>query len=77
MSALQIAVRYFIYPIEAFLRLLVATNNFGFYYAVFTLAVVFRLLIVPIIGHEIRGSGSDTAKQPRSKSDNGKRVNHG
>lgn len=66
MNPLHIVVKFFTYPLEVFLRLLMASDTLGFFYAIFTMAVVYRLLIVPIIGQSLREQGSDTAKKKKS-----------
>lgn len=65
MTPLAIAARIFLFPLTVFTQLLAATNTIGFYYSMFTLAVVFRLLIAPIIGQSLRNHGSDTARRKK------------
>lgn len=67
-KALGIAVRCLTYPLDVFYELLGRSNTLGLYWAFFLLAVVFRLLITPMIGNSIRGGTSDKAKRKRSNS---------
>ena len=66
MNPLHIAVKFFTYPLEVFLCMMMASDTLGFFYAIFTMAVVYRLLIAPIIGHSLREQGSDTARKKKT-----------
>ena len=76
MTPLRIAVQMFWYPLEVFFTLLSRTNTLSFFYVMFTVAVVYRLLIAPIIGNSLRDASSDTARsrnqRNRSKDQHGK-----
>lgn len=65
MNPLHIVVKFFAYPLEVFARMLAASDTLGFFYAIYALAVVYRLLIAPIIGGSLRESGSDTARKSK------------
>lgn len=61
-NPLLIAVKFFTYPLGVFLSMLLRSNMLAFYNAMFTLAAVYRLLIVPLIGQALNDRGSDTVR---------------
>lgn len=77
MTALRIAVQFFLFPLAAFIDALLATETMGFYYAMFTLAAVYRLLIAPIIGDTIHGAASDMAGRKKPSKQNNKGYKNG
>lgn len=74
MNPLQVAVQFFLYPLEVFFALLFNTNTLTFYYVVLTLAVVYRLLIAPIIGIKLHDAASDMARPRKNRSGSNKQA---
>lgn len=67
MNPISIAVKFFAYPLEVFVRMLTASDSLAFFYAMFAMAVVYRLLIVPIVGNSLKETGSDTATKKKTR----------
>lgn len=57
-SAVAFAMKIFLTPVQWATAIFNATGGFGFYVGMFSLFVIYRLLIVPLIGHD---AGSDRA----------------
>lgn len=65
--ALSYAVRLFYQVLSWFGVLLNASGTRNIYISFVTIAIVYRLLIAPLVGHSLR-AGSDTVKAPRTTS---------
>ena len=65
-QVLEIAVEAMTYPLDLFYELLGRSQTLGIYWAFFLLAVVYRLLVAPLIGSRMRSGSSDTARRKRT-----------
>ena len=68
LQALRIAVRVMTYPLDVFYELLGRSSTLGIYWAFFLFAAVFRILIAPLIGNQVRGGSSDKVQRKRGRS---------
>lgn len=65
-QAVIIAAQAFIAPLDMFYELLTSSNMIGVYWSVFLFVVVYRLLIVPLVGSRMGSGSSDKSRRKRN-----------